>query len=150
MTHPGGDDMSLQRRGIGRDERLVSASGHTVRMEDRQATQALPIGVAEGRLVVASLAALLAIGTAHLADLTTFLPMIAVGGFAAEANPIVATVGESFGVGALVALKLVLIPFVAVIFMALARIRARLAASVLTVATLTGLAGAFSNVLAFF
>lgn len=142
--------MPLQWGGMGRDKRAVRASGHAVRMEARQATQIRPIGVAEGRLVVASLAALLAVGTAQLADLTTFVRMIAIGGFAAEANPIVVTIGETFGFWALVVLKLALIPFVAVVFVALARIRARLAASVLTVATLTGLLGAFSNVLAFY
>lgn len=142
--------MPLQYTGNGRDKRVLSAPGQAARMEARQATQSRPIDVAEGRLVVASVAALLAVATAQLADLTTFLRMIAVGGFAAEANPLVVAIGETFGVGALVLLKLALIPFVALIFVTLARIRVRLAASVLTVATLTGLLGAFSNVIAFF
>lgn len=128
----------------------MSGARHPSSMEPRQPTQTDVIGAVDARLFLASLAALAAIATAQLADLTTFLRMISVGGFAAEANPLVVTIGETMGLPALVLLKLAVIPFVAAVFAVLARIRVRLAASVLTVATITGFIGAFSNVMAFF
>ena len=105
-------------------------------------------GSARLRVLLASIAALAAISVAQLADLATFLNMVSIGGLDAEANPIVAYLGASLGLGALVALKVGLIGFAAMVFAVLARIREGLAASVLTFATLAGLIGAVSNVLA--
>ena len=99
-------------------------------------------------LGVATLGALLAIAVAQLADLATFLHMISIGGLGAEANPIVSGIGSALGIPTLVMLKIALIPFAALIFAVLARVRVGLAASVLTFATVMGLVGAFSNVLA--
>ena len=104
-------------------------------------------GLDRGRLAFATLAALAAIAAAQLADLTTFLRMISVGGLAAEANPIVVHIEATLGLATLVALKLALIPFLALVFAALARVRQGLAASVLTVGTLAGLVGALTNIL---
>jgi hypothetical protein len=100
------------------------------------------------RFALTGLAALVAIAAAQFGDLATFLRMIAIGGFGAEANPIVVHLGSTLGLEALVAAKLLLIPFAAVIVAVLARVRVGLAASVLTFATVTGLVGAFSNVFA--
>ena len=101
------------------------------------------------RVVLAAFAALVAVGTAQLADLTTFVRMISIGGMQMEANPIVVRLVADHGLGAVLAWKVAMIPFVAIVVFALARIRSsRLAGTVLTIATLTGLVGALSNVLA--
>jgi hypothetical protein len=100
------------------------------------------------RIATAALAALVAIAIAQLADLMTFLRMITAGGFGMEANPIVIQLADTVGLENVVLLKLALIPFAAVVFVVLARVRAgRLAGSVLTVATLAGFVGAVSNIL---
>ncbi len=91
-------------------------------------------------------AAFAAIAAAQIGDLGTFLRMIAVGGLAAEANPLVAHIGRTLGLETLLLLKLALIPFVALVVAALIRVRVRLAATVLTVATMAGVVGALSNV----
>jgi hypothetical protein len=98
--------------------------------------------------VLMSLAALVAVATAQLADLMTFLRMVAEGGIAAEANPIVAGAAILLGVNAVVLAKLGLIAFVAMTVAILAPVSRRLAGSVLTLGTLAGLVGATSNVLA--
>jgi hypothetical protein len=98
------------------------------------------------RLAFTVVAAFAAIAAAQIGDLGTFLRMIAVGGLAAEANPFVAHIGRTMGLETLLLLKLGLIPFVALIVAALIRVRIRLAATVLTVATTAGVLGAVSNV----
>ena len=104
--------------------------------------------VSERRFVLMSLAALVAVAAAQLADLTTFLRMVAASGIAAEANPIVAHAATVLGINAVVLAKLGLIGFVAMTVAILAPVSQRLAGSVLTLATLAGLVGAASNVLA--
>ena len=99
------------------------------------------------RFLLASVAALIAIATAQLADLATFLEMVSVGGLESEANPLVAYVARTAGLDALVAAKLALIGFATLTFAIVAPVRQRLAASVLTVATASGLLGATSNLL---
>jgi hypothetical protein len=118
-------------------------------MQAAAAPRVHPDDLDRARIALTTLAAFAAIAAAQLADLTTFLRMISVGGLAAEANPIVVHLGSSVGLEILVLLKLALIPFVVLIVTVLARVRTRLAASVLTFATLTGLVGALSNILAF-
>lgn len=102
--------------------------------------------LARQRLAFTVVAGFAAIAAAQMADLGTFLRMIAVGGLAAEANPLVAHIGRTLGLETLLFLKLGLIPFVALIVAALVRVRIRLAATVLTVATVAGVVGAASNV----
>ena len=114
----------------------------------RSASAAIGGTAEKDRVAFVAVAAFAAIAAAQLADLSTFLRMISVGGMAAEANPIVVHIGSNLGLETLLILKFALIPFVALIVSALARVRVRLAASVLTVATVAGLVGALSNVLA--
>ena len=104
--------------------------------------------LARRRLGFTVVAAFAAIAAAQMGDLGTFVTMVALGGLAAEANPIVAHIGSELGLELLVLLKVALIPFVALIFAALLRVRVRLAATVLTVATVAGVVGACSNVAA--
>jgi hypothetical protein len=100
------------------------------------------------RLLVATAGALVAVGLAQLADLTTFLQMIAVHGTDAELNPLVRSVAATHGTDVLIVAKILLIVFIVATFAVIARVRARLAASVLTFATIAGLVGATSNVIA--
>ncbi len=93
-------------------------------------------------------AAFAAIAAAQLGDIGTFLHMISIGGLGAEANPLVVHIASTHGFETLLLLKLALIPFVALIVAALMRVRVRLAATVLTFATVAGVAGACSNVAA--
>jgi hypothetical protein len=100
------------------------------------------------RLLVATVAALVAVGVAQLADLATFLRMIDVHGIEAELNPLVSAVATHHGTDVLIVAKLGLIVFVVAAFAIIATQRERLAASVLTFATIAGLVGATSNVIA--
>ncbi len=94
------------------------------------------------------LAVLLAVGAAQLADLLTFLRMIAIAGTAAELNPLVARGEETVGTLSLAGAKLALIVLVAAVFTIVARSHRRTAATVATLGTLAGLVGALSNTLA--
>jgi len=94
------------------------------------------------------MAALVAVATAQLADLTTFLGMVGLHGIGAEANPLVAHVARTAGLDVLVVAKVGLIGFVALTFAIVAKVRERLAASVVTIATVSGLVGAASNIIA--
>jgi hypothetical protein len=96
---------------------------------------------------VATVAALIAISTAQLADLATFLEMVEAGGLESEANPIVAHLARTAGLDVVVGAKLGLIGFVTMTFAIVAPVRQRLAASVLTLATASGLLGATTNLL---
>ena len=100
------------------------------------------------RIAHIALCGLFAIGIGQSADLVTFVRMITAGGLATEANPIVIHLAGSLGLPVLLLLKIALVPFLALIFVVLARMQSsRLAASVLTIATVAGLFGALTNVL---
>jgi hypothetical protein len=100
------------------------------------------------RVANIALAGLVAIALGQFADLVTFVHMITSGGFGTEANPIVIHLAGTLGLSIVLLLKIALIPFLALVFVVLARLHSsRLAAGVVTVATLAGLFGALSNVL---
>lgn len=100
------------------------------------------------RVANIALAGLIAIALGQFADLFTFVHMITAGGLAAEANPIVLHLADSVGLTTVLLLKVALIPFLALVFVRLARMRSSfLAASVVTLATMAGLFGALTNVL---
>jgi hypothetical protein len=106
-------------------------------------------GMSERRRVAnIALAGLVAIALGQFADLVTFVRMITTGGFAMEANPIVIHLAGTLGLTTVILLKVALVPFLALVFVVLARMHSsRLAAGVVTMATLAGLFGALSNVL---
>ena len=106
-------------------------------------------GILERRRVAnIALAGLLAIALGQFADLVTFVRMITTGGFGTEANPIVIHLAGTLGLTTVLLMKIALVPFLALVFVVLARMHAsRLAAGVVTVATLAGLFGALSNIL---
>ena len=100
------------------------------------------------RIAHIAICGLFAIAVGQSADLVTFVRMITAGGLGTEANPIVVHLASSLGIPILLLLKIALIPFLALIFVVLARMRSsRLAASVVTLATIAGLFGALSNVM---
>jgi hypothetical protein len=100
------------------------------------------------RLANIALLGLFAIALGQFADLFTFVHMITSGGFGTEANPIVIQLAATLGLVNLLLLKVALIPFLALVFVKLARMHSsRLAASVLTISTLAGLFGALTNIL---
>jgi hypothetical protein len=113
-------------------------------------TQATRIAAAASttNIVVASVAALVAVGVAQVADLMTFVRMVALVGIGAEQNPIVAHAAETHGMQALVLAKLGVVALVVVSFALAARAYPRVAAVVITIGTLAGLLGAWSNVVA--
>jgi hypothetical protein len=90
---------------------------------------------------------LLAVTIAQLGDLVTFLQMIMVHGWAAEANPIVHETAAAAGLPGLIVAKLAAGLLVVSTFAILARSHRRLAAAVAGVGTLAGILGAYSNVL---
>jgi uncharacterized membrane protein len=99
------------------------------------------------RLAIGAAAGFTAVALAQMADLVTFLQMVAVHGLEAELNPLVVLGAESLGLEALVLAKVVLVVFVVATFVFVAQVHRRMAASVLTLGTVAGLVGAFSNVL---
>jgi hypothetical protein len=102
------------------------------------------------RMAHIAIAGLVAIGLGQSADLVTFVHMITAGGLGTEANPIVIHLADSVGLPILLLLKIALVPFLALIFVVLARMHSsRLAATVVTIATIAGLFGALSNVMTF-
>lgn len=113
-----------------------------------RATTDLETGLTGRRFVLMSIAAFVAVAAAQLADLTTFLSMVAVVGIGAEANPLVSHAAQELGLTAVVIAKVGLITFVVMAFAIIAPVSRRLAASVLTLGTVAGLIGATSNVLA--
>ncbi len=94
------------------------------------------------------LAVLIAVGVAQAGDLVTFVRMVALRGPGAEMNPIVGHAVLAFGVPALVAVKVALVLFVVWTFAIVARRYYRLAFAVASLATLVGILGAWSNILA--
>ena len=100
------------------------------------------------RIANVAIAGFFAIALGQSADLVTFVHMISAGGLGTEANPIVIELAGSLGLQILLLLKIALVPFLALIFVVLARMQSsRLAASVVTIATIAGLFGALTNVL---
>lgn len=91
---------------------------------------------------------LLAVAVAQLGDIVTFVRMIAVHGWAAEANPLVHETAALAGFPGLVFVKIAVVVLVASTFAILARSNARLAAVVAGVGVVAGILGATSNVLA--
>jgi hypothetical protein len=91
---------------------------------------------------------LLAVAVAQLGDIVTFVRMIAVHGWAAEANPLVHETAALAGFPGLVIVKTAVVVLVASTFAILARSNARLAAVVAAVGVGAGILGATSNVLA--
>jgi hypothetical protein len=97
---------------------------------------------------VAGVSVLVAAGIAQAGDLVTFIRMIAVRGPGAEANPIVSHLLATAGLPILVVVKLALIAFVIFTFAIVARRHQWVAAFVATLATVVGVVGAMSNILA--
>ena len=91
---------------------------------------------------------LLAVGIAQAGDLLTFMRMIALRGPGAEANPIVAHILLNVGLPALVLLKVGLVVMVGLTFAIVVKRHQWVAAFVATLATVVGLVGAASNILA--
>jgi hypothetical protein len=93
-------------------------------------------------------AVLVAVGAAQVGDLVTFVRMVALRGPGAELNPIVGQAVVAFGVPALVVVKLALVVFVVATFAIVARRYYKIAFAVASLATLAGILGAWSNILA--
>jgi hypothetical protein len=93
-------------------------------------------------------AVLIAVGGAQAGDLVTFVQMVALHGPRAEANPIVGQAVLAFGVPALVVVKIALVVFVVATFTIVARRYYLIAFGVASLATLAGILGAWSNILA--
>jgi len=93
---------------------------------------------------------LLAVAIAQLGDTVTFLRMIAVQGWSAEANPLVHETAELAGLPGLLIAKVALVVVVTATFAILARSNRRLAAAVAGVGTVAGIIGAVSNTYALF
>ena len=93
-------------------------------------------------------AVLIAVGAAQAGDLVTFVRMVALRGPGAEMNPIVGQAVLTFGVPVLVAVKIALVVFVVWTFAIVARRYYRVAFAVASLATLAGILGAWSNILA--
>jgi hypothetical protein len=97
---------------------------------------------------LAGVSVLLAVGLAQAGDLVTFIGMIAVRGPGAEANPIVAHILQTLGLPALVLLKVCLVAMVGLTFVIVTKSHQWVAAFVATLATVVGVVGAASNILA--
>ncbi len=97
---------------------------------------------------IAGVSVLVAAGIAQAGDLVTFIRMIAVRGPAAEANPLVAHLLATAGLPMLVAMKVGLIAFVVLTFAVVVKRHRWIAAFVATLATVVGVVGAMSNLLA--
>jgi hypothetical protein len=93
---------------------------------------------------------LLAVAVAQLGDVITFVRMIGVHGWAAEANPLVHETALLAGFPGLVFVKVAVVVLVASTFAVLARSNRRLAAVVAAVGVVGGILGATSNVLALY
>lgn len=91
---------------------------------------------------------LVAVTAAQLADLITFVRLMVQNGPLAEANPFVHHGVLGGGLEPFVVIKAILVVFIASSFAVVGRRRARTAHVVATVATVAGLIGAYSNVLA--
>lgn len=83
---------------------------------------------------------------AHIADYTTFVIMVARHGLNSEANPLVATIHDDWGMALLTVAKFATVLFVAATFLIVNKQRPRLAAAVLAFGILIGGLGAISNI----
>ncbi len=83
---------------------------------------------------------------AHIADYTTFVIMVAIHGLDAEANPLVATLHDDWGMALLTVAKFATVLFVAATFLITSKQRPRLGASVLLFGIFIGGLGAISNI----
>jgi hypothetical protein len=83
---------------------------------------------------------------AHIADYTTFVVMVARRGLGAEANPLVATIYEDWGLALLTVAKFATVLLVAAVFLIVGRERPRVAAAVLAFGVFIGAMGALSNI----
>jgi hypothetical protein len=97
---------------------------------------------------VTVVAVVIAVGAAQVGDLVTFVRMVALRGPGAEMNPIVGQAVIAFGVPALAVVKVALVVFVVSTFAIVARRYYRVAFGVAVLATLAGILGAWSNILA--
>ena len=102
----------------------------------------------DGRAIVAIVAMLVAVTLGQGSDLVTFVGMMIRHGPAAEANPLVWHAVTTFGLPAVIVIKLTLVVFVVATFAIVARNYRRLAAIIATLATFVGLIGAYTNILA--
>ena len=82
---------------------------------------------------------------AHIADYSTFLVMVARRGLGAEANPLVATIFEDWGLALLTVAKFATVLLVAAVFLIIGRERPRMATGVLAFGVFIGTLGALSN-----
>jgi hypothetical protein len=89
-----------------------------------------------------------AVGLAQLADLVTFLRLMAVHGTAAEANALAAAGMGLFGPVPLIVAKVALIVLISAGFVIVAPRRARLSVAIASAGMVAGLLGAYSNILA--
>ena len=85
------------------------------------------------------------LGLAQLFDYASFLLMIDRHGLAAEANPIVVHLAEEAGLPGLTIAKVLIVGFTALLMVALAPRRRRLAMGLLMFGVAAGLVGGFSN-----
>jgi hypothetical protein len=102
----------------------------------------------DGYAMVAIVGMLVAVTAGQGSDLVTFVGMMLAHGPAAEANPLVWHAVTTFGLPAVIVIKVVLVLFVVVTFAIVARNYRRVAAIVATVGTFVGLIGAYTNILA--
>lgn len=98
--------------------------------------------------MVAIAGVLVAVVAGQGSDLVTFLGMMLVHGPAAEANPLIGHAILTFGLPAVIGIKVALIVFVVATFAIVARDHRRTAALVATLGTVVGLIGAYSNIIA--
>jgi hypothetical protein len=90
--------------------------------------------------------ALAVLALAHLFDYTSFLLMVSRHGLAAEANPIVVRIAEEAGLPGLTLAKVVTVGLAAVLMVAIAPRRRRLAMGLLMFGIGAGMVGGISNV----
>ncbi len=90
---------------------------------------------------------ILALASAQLFDLISFLVLVGQHGLAAELNPLVVRLATQFDLVAVAIAKLVLLAYVACTIAVLARRRPRLAGLVNMAGVAAGTLGGFSNIL---
>jgi hypothetical protein len=91
--------------------------------------------------------AILALATAHLFDLLSFMMMTARHGLAAEANPIIVELANNLGLPGLTLAKVLAVVLGASVFIVLSPHHRRLAMTVLLFGIGAGVVGGFSNLI---
>lgn len=86
---------------------------------------------------------------AHLFDYVTFLVMTSKHGMAAELNPLVVSLANSFGLPGLTLAKVGSVVFLGVVTLILAQHRRRVATALLSVGIVVGVFGGLTNVASF-